>query len=278
MSATAYHRPKTVAEALELLAADEGARPLAGGASMVAMMNARLLTPSAVVSLRGIESLAGSGTDADGRLRIGAMTRHYQTAENAKLTGTLAVVRAAAGSIANPVVRNMGTMGGSISLADPAADYPPALVAAGATVEVTGRTGARLVDAKDFFVDWYATALEPGELVTAILLPPARPGVGLYHKLALVSGDFAIVSVAYSAGKDGRVSVAIGGCGPHPVASDEANGLLARGEVQKAGELLAAAADPVDDVRGSAEYRRLVIPRLLARVAREAAQKLKELR
>src|SRR5688572_22673013 len=163
---------------------------------MVAMMNARLITPSSVVSLRDIKELSGITALADGGIRIGAMTRHHQTADEERLSGTLACVREAARSIANPVVRNMGTMGGSISLADPAADYSPALVAAKATIEITGRAGKRLVAASDFFVDWYTTALEPGELVTAILLPPAKAGSGSYQKLAVVAGDFAIASVA----------------------------------------------------------------------------------
>jgi carbon-monoxide dehydrogenase medium subunit len=250
MSSVAFHRPSTIAEAVKLLAADEGARPLAGGASMVAMMNARLISPTAIVSLRDVGEMRGITVAADGGIRIGAMTRHFETAEETRLSGTLACVRAAAGNIANPPVRNMGTMGGSISLADPAADYPPALVAAGATIE--------------FFVDWYTTALQPAELVTAILLPAPRPGTGSYKKLALVAGDFAIVSIALSA-----YSVAVGGCGPRPIAADEANRLLSQGNVDAAGELLAKLADPVDDVRATAAYRRLVIPRLLKQTVKE---------
>jgi carbon-monoxide dehydrogenase medium subunit len=264
MSSVAFHRPSTIAEAVKLLAADEGARPLAGGASMVAMMNARLISPSAIVSLRDVGELRGITVAADGGIRIGAMTRHFETAEETRLSGTLACVRAAAGNIANPPVRNMGTMGGSISLADPAADYPPALVAAGATIEIIGPGGKRLVAARDFFVDWYTTALQPAELVTAILLPAPRPGTGSYKKLALVAGDFAIVSIALSA-----YSVAVGGCGPRPIAADEANRLLSQGNVDAAGELLAKLADPVDDVRATAAYRRLVIPRLLKQTVKE---------
>ncbi len=275
MSAVAFHRPKSVAEALALLR-DEGARPLAGGASMVAMMNARLVTPSAVVSLRDVAGMRGISVEPGEGLRIGAMTRHYETADDDRLVGTLGCVRAAARSIANPPVRNMGTMGGSISLADPAADYPPALVAAGATIEIAGRSSVRRVAAKDFFVDWYATALDPGELVTAIHLPPARPGRAAYYKLALVAGDFAIASVAISASEAGAVSIAVGGCGPRPVWSEEANTRLSgrlsdAAAVRTAGEILAGLADPVDDVRASAEYRRIVIPRLLERAVRELA-------
>ena len=276
MTTRALVRPRTVAEALALLDGEEEARPLAGGASLVAMMNADLLSPSLLVSLRDIAELKGISPAPGGGLRIGAMTRHYETAAAADLCGTLAVLRAAAGRIANPPVRNMGTMGGSISLADPGADYPAALVALGARIEIASPAGTRLLPARDFFVDWYTTALKPGELVTAVLLPAPAGGIGLYHKLARVAGDFATVSVALTAAPSGAVTLAIGGCGPFPIADAAADRELSGrlgdpAAARRAGEILAALADPVDDVRASADYRRLVIPRMVARIAGEAA-------
>lgn len=278
MSVAGYHRPATVEDAARLLAETEGARCLSGGATLVAMMNANLAEPKAIVSLAGISELAGIADLTDGGLRIGAMTRHRATAEDARLTGTLAVLRDAARQIANPVVRNMGTIGGSIAFADPAADYPPALVAAKAEVEIANAAGRRRVAAQDFFVDWYTTACGPGELVTAVYLPPPRKGAGVYKKLARVSGDFAIASVALAVATEARgvsVRVAIGGCGPKPIRADEVDAMLAAkfgdsATAAQAGERLAAAADPVDDVRASADYRRLVIPRLLAAAMAEA--------
>ena len=278
MGVQGYHRPATVDEAARLLAGTEGARCLAGGATLVAMMNASLAEPKAIVSLSGIAELRGIAPAPGGGVRIGAMTRHRETAEETSLTGTLAVLRHAARQIANPVVRNMGTIGGSIAFADPAADYPPALVAAGAGVEIAGPAGRRLVTAAEFFVGWYETALRPGELVTAVILPPARPGVGLYTKFARVTGDFAVASVALSvANEAGRrnARAAIGGCGPKPVRLDAADALLSSrfgdaGAAAEAGRLLAAACDPVDDVRGSAEYRRLIVPRLVAQTVADA--------
>lgn len=268
------HQPRSIGEALSFLA-DENARPLAGGASLVAMMNARLVTPQALVSLRHIPELTGIG-EVNGDLRVGAMTSHRETAADARFAGTLALVRAAAGKIANPVIRNMGTMGGSISLADPGADYPTALVAVGAIIEIASPSTTRRVPARDFFLDWYTTALAPGELVIAITLPAARTGVSVYHKLARVAGDFATVAVALSADLNGEISIAIGGCGPTPIASEEANAAL-RGRLgdeaaaQRAGSILAALADPIDDVRASADYRRMVIPRMVVRAAIEAS-------
>jgi carbon-monoxide dehydrogenase medium subunit len=210
------------------------------------------------------------------------MTRHRETAEDARLTGTLAVLRDAARQIANPPVRNMGTIGGSIAFADPAADYPPALVAANAEIEVAGRSGRRRIPAEAFFVDWYTTALASGELVTAVYLPPARPGAGLYRKLARVSGDFAIASVALAVTRGDRgfaARIAIGGCGPKPIRAHEVDAMVSvnfgeTATATAAGAKLAAASDPVDDVRASADYRRLVIPRLVSATLAEARAQL----
>ena len=275
MSLTGYHRPATVDEAIALLAADAEARPIAGGATLVAMLNARVIEPPALVSLAGIAELQGLSPMTDGGVRIGAFTRHRDTAASALLIGTLAVLRDAAGQIANATVRNMGTIGGSIAFADPGLDYPPALLASGAEIEISGPGGRRRVPAREFFVDWYTTALQPGEIVCAVHLPPADArGVGLYVKHARVAGDYATASVAICLRDDGRVAVAVGGCGPAPLADAAADAALsARRDataIARAGELLQGIADPLDDVRGSAEYRRALIPRLLQRAVREA--------
>jgi carbon-monoxide dehydrogenase medium subunit len=275
MALTGYHRPATVDEAVALLAADAEAKPIAGGATLVAMLNARVIEPPALVSLSGIAELQGLSAAAGGGVRIGAFTRHRDTAASPRLVGTLAVVRDAAGQIANATVRNMGTIGGSIAFADPGLDYPPALVAAGAEVEIAGPDGRRRVPAAEFFIDWYTTALQPGEIVIAVHLPPADTrGTGLYVKHARVAGDYATASVALCRSADGAVSVAVGGCGPAPLASAEANALLSAdtgdAAIARAGALLQALADPLDDVRGSADYRRTLIPRLLQRALRQA--------
>ena len=268
-----FFRPGTVGEAVALLSQDPEAKAMAGGATLVAMINARVLEPAALVSLARIEEIRGISTLADGRVRIGAFARHRESAESALLAGTAAVVRHAASQIANATVRNMGTIGGSIAFADPGLDYPPALVAAGAQVEIASVSGRRTVAARAFFVDWYTTALEPGELVTAVLLPkPGKGGAGVYIKHARVAGDYATASVAACLHPDGRLSVAVGACGPTPLADDEANRLLSADRsdatVARAGALLENLADPLDDVRGTSRYRRLLIPRLLLRAVR----------
>ena len=272
------YRPATLAEAVALLAQDADAKPISGGATLVAMMNARVVEPKALVSLAGIAELQGIAAAPDGGVRIGAFTRHRETAASALLVHGNAVVRSAAGQIANATVRNMGTIGGSIAFADPGLDYPPALVAAGARVEIASAAGRRTVTAREFFVDWYVTALQPGEIVSAVLLPAVRGGAGVYVKHARVAGDYATASVAASLAADGRMSVAVGACGPTPLASDEVNAQLSKDRsdaaIARAAEALQALADPLDDVRGSADYRRRLIPGLLKRAVRtvEAAR------
>ncbi len=175
------YRPRTVDEAVGLLSQDADARLLAGGATLVAMMNARVAEPQALVSLADVEEIKGIAVLPDGRIRIGAFTRHRETAASPLLIGVTAVVRHAASQIANATVRNMGTIGGAIAFADPGLDYPPALVAVGAQVEIASQEGRRRVDAKDFFVDWYTTALQPTEMVTAVILPMASSAMPRRH-------------------------------------------------------------------------------------------------
>lgn len=268
-----FYRPQTVEEAVRLLQSDPDAKPISGGATLVAMLNARVIEPQALVSLAQIAEIQGISVLPDGRIRIGAFTRHRQTAECELELGELAVVRHAASQIANSTVRNMGTIGGSISFADPGLDYPPALVAAGAAIEIASGSGRRTVPAEEFFVDWYTTVLEPGELVTAVLLPKPDGGHGLYLKHCRVAGDYAIASIAIALRGSGRMRVAVGGCGPTPLHDAQADEILTRDRsdaaVARAGAVLEQKADPLDDVRGTSEYRRRLIARLLVRAVRE---------
>jgi aerobic carbon-monoxide dehydrogenase medium subunit len=267
-------KPDSLSEALDLLATVKNAKLLAGGASLIAMINARILEPAALVSLEKIRELKGVRTLPSGEVVIGASVRHRDIAVEARLSGTLAVVSDAAGQIANATIRNMGTIGGAIAHADPALDFPPALIAAEAVIEVASATDRRRISVAEFFVDWYTTALKPGEIVVAVHLPKAKPGVGIYLKHKRVAGDFAIVSVAVSLARTGEAHVAVGGCGPTPLVSAEADQVLSSAisdaALAQAGQLLSALADPIDDVRGSAEYRLMLIPRMLRRAMLDA--------
>ncbi len=270
-----YHEPVTLEEAAALLAADEDARPLAGGATLVAMMNAELVEPTALVSLRRIAALDGIATAGDGTVTIGAMTTHHALANTEALDGGQVIVRRAARVIGHPAIRNMGTIGGAIAHADPAADYPAALVAAGATIEAFGPGGTRDIGADDFFVDFLETSLEPGELVSAVRLPASPQGAtSAYEKFARVDGDFATLSVAVVAAMDAdtcsHIRVALGSAGPTPVRADAADAALVGtalddDAITAAAAILIEASDPLDDVRGSSEYRMMLVPELLKR-------------
>jgi aerobic carbon-monoxide dehydrogenase medium subunit len=273
-SSPALFRPRTLAEALELLASTVDARPLSGGASLVAMMNAGLVSPAALVSLTRIAELSGIRIAADGNITIGAATRHNTIADDRRLGGTASVLAQAATQIAGTAVRNMGTIGGAVAHADPGLDFPPALFAVDAMVEIASRSERRRVSIREFFTDWYTTVLQSGEIVVSLEIPKPKPGVGLYLKHARVAGDFATVSVAVSLAHDGEVRVAVGGCGPTPLASTEADRVLSSDTsptaATRAGDLLASLANPVDDVRGTVEYRKLLIPRMLSRALNDA--------
>jgi carbon-monoxide dehydrogenase medium subunit len=270
-----FYRPASLPEAVSLLARNEGARCLAGGATLVAMLNANLLEPSALISLAELRELSGISALPDGSIKIGAMTRHAETASSTVLHGGQRVLSAAAQKIANAPVRNMGTIGGSLAFADPAADYLPALAVLDAAIEVTSPAGNRTINFTEYVVDWYTTALQPDEIITAVVIPPAPDGaVGVFEKLERTAGDFAIASVALilgsEKGKCRTARIAIGACAPGPVRRREAETLIEGSQfnetaVQECGRVLAEACDPVDDVRASADYRRLVIPRLVAK-------------
>ncbi|MCW5770665.1 MAG: xanthine dehydrogenase family protein subunit M [Rhodospirillaceae bacterium] len=269
------HWPETIGAALDLLAEADEARAISGGATLVAMMNAGLVAPQTLVFLRRIPALAGIERRAGGALVVGATTTHEAVETSTLFDPGQAIVRLAAATIAHPPIRAVGTIGGSVAHADPSSDYPAALVAADAEIVCLGRGGERRVPARDFFVDFFETALLPGEIVRAVVLPPAPAGAcAIYDKLARVEGDYATVSVAVVMAMEGEVCrharLAAGACGPVPVRSDEAEALLVGATIDdavadRAAAAMGEAADPVDDVRGSAGYRRRAMVRMMKR-------------
>jgi len=237
-----YVAPATLEEAYRALEMDE-ARCLAGGQSLVAMMNLGLVSPARLVSLRRIKALHGINQQADGSLRIGAMTTHAELAELNHASPASSLLAQAARVVAYPAVRAWGTIGGSVAHADPAADYPVVLLAAEAMIEIGSAAVTRRVAASDFFRGLFETALKQGEIVTAILLPPGPVSHTHHDKLSLVAGDFAILSVA-AIGK----RVAVGGYGTQPLLIEEIG-----------------KTEPANDHRASAAYRRRVLPELIRR-------------
>ena len=269
-----YLEPETIDEAIAALASADDTRCLAGGATLVAMLNAELVDPEVLVGLRRIHALRGIHRTADG-IRIGAMTTHNEIAADDRLVGALAMVRSAAGQIAHDAIRYVGTIGGSIAHADPSADWPAAITAADASIEMASSSGTRSLGVDEFFLGYLQTAAQPGEIVTAVNIPSGPDNArGYYMKFSRVDGDYATVSIALVLAMKGTrcdyIRFAAGACGPRPLrvaaAEDRLLGTeLTAEDIAAAGELLAAEADPVTDVRGSAEYRRLLIPRLLKR-------------
>jgi aerobic carbon-monoxide dehydrogenase medium subunit len=288
MRVPSIHHPNSVQEVVALLAANPDAKCLAGGATLVAMMNANLLDISDLISLRDVAGLKGISHEQDGSVRIGAMTRHHDIANSGVFSAGQTLVREAASRIGHPAIRNMGTIGGSIAHADPAADFPTAITAADAIIEIAGRNGNRELKANDFFVDYLTTALESDEIVTAVRLPPSPPGsVSTYEKFCRVEGDFATVCVGLLLTMDGRLCntlrLAVGACGPKPIRVLEAEKRLIgtsleEKDITAACELLVSACDPVGDVRGSAEYRLWLVPVLVERALDRALERLRDAR
>src|SRR3989441_281252 len=201
----AYARPASVAEALALLAEHKDeARVLAGGLSLVPMLNFRVAAPKVLVDINRIAGLSGIKV-AKNHIRIGALTRHVELERSADVARHLPLIASAMPHIAHPAIRNRGTFGGSCALADPAAELPACALALGATFVVAGRKGERRVAAQDFFRGLYATALKAGELLVAAEFPLPKPGyASAFGELARRHGDYAMVGVAAHGSTQGK--------------------------------------------------------------------------
>jgi len=225
----AYARPASVAEALALLDKHkDDARVLAGGQSLVPMLNFRVAAPKVLVDINRIAALSGIKVTKS-HVRVGALTRHVELERSPEIAKHLPLVAAAVPHIAHPAIRNRGTFGGSCALADPAAELPACALALGATFVVAGKKGERRVAAADFFRGLYATALKPGELLVAAEFPLLKPGDrSAFGELARRHGDYAMVGVAVHRSK--KVRAAFFGVGDRPevVEADTADGVLSK--------------------------------------------------
>ncbi len=260
---TTYHRPGSLEEALDLLAADEDARPLAGGHSLLPAMKLRLATPGALVDIARIPGLDGIAVE-DGQLVVGALATHATVATSETVRSACPVLAEAAGLIGDVQVRNRGTIGGSIAHADPGADYPTVLTALGATIVATGKGGPRDIVADDCFTGIFATALEPGELVTSIRVPVTAAGTGsAYLKHKHPASGYAVVGVATVVGLSGGACsdarIAVGGVTGAPARATTAEQALtgqgADAIDAAAGKVADSLGDALGDVYASGEYR-----------------------
>ncbi|MGH7400469.1 MAG: FAD binding domain-containing protein, partial [Candidatus Rokuibacteriota bacterium] len=191
-----YARAGSLAEATALLAAGpDDTKLLAGGQSLVPLLNMRLVRPAVLVDLNGLRELEGIAPTPDGGLRIGALARHAELMTSSGVRERAPLLAEAARHVGHAAIRNQGTLGGSVAHADPAAELPAALVALDARLNVTGRGGTRVIAAADFFRGLLATALAPDEILTAVDVPAQPPGWG-FAEIARRPGDFALAGVA----------------------------------------------------------------------------------
>ena len=262
----------------------EDARPLAGGHSLIPMMKLRLAAPSHLVDLGGIGELRGIRADG-GDIVIGAMTTQHELIADATLAGKLPILRETALVIADPQVRYVGTLGGNVANGDPGNDMPAVMLCLGATYQVAGKGGERKIAARDFYEGAYLTALEPGEMVTAVRIPVPPAGHGAaYEKLKRKIGDYATAAAAViltqSQGRIATCSIGLTNVAETPLWAEAAakivvGSTLDAATVKQAAVAAEAIASPASDNRGPAQYRKkmagVMVARALARAKSRAA-------
>jgi len=280
-----YTRPKTVAEAVTLLGENPEAKILAGGHSLIPLMRFRLAEPSMLIDINQLEELRYI-REGDSWLEIGAMTREAAVESSEVVVTRYPLLVDTARVVADPLVRNMATLGGNVAHADPANDHPATMLAYGAEMVITGASGERSVAAADFFVDAFTTALEPSEILTAIRIPRAKDGDGgAYFKLERKVGDFATAAVAAqvclsSDGVTQSAGIGLTNVGLTPIYATAASesligSALTDEKIQGAAKLASEAAEPIADHRGSEDYKRHLVATFTTRAlktARERAQ------
>jgi aerobic carbon-monoxide dehydrogenase medium subunit len=279
-----YHAPTSLGEATALLARlGEDAKVLSGGQSLIPLMKLRLASPPHVVDINGIPDLAGI-READGVLRIGALTRESDLEASELVRTRYPLLHETTKVIADPIVRNLATVGGNLAHADPANDHPATMLALGAEVVATGPRGERRIPIASFFTGPFATALDPGEILVEIRVPVPTPrSGGAYVKMERKVGDFATAAVAVQLTLSGsgtceQVGIGLTNVGLTPIRATAAESAL-KGKrpddaaIAAAAKLAAAAAQPTEDLRGSVEYKRDLVRVLTARALRRALQR-----
>jgi carbon-monoxide dehydrogenase medium subunit len=268
----AYARARSVAQAVELLAQDD-ARLLAGGQSLIATLNMRLSHPALLVDINGIGGIGGIARK-NGHIEIGALVRHVQAERSPDIARHAPLIALAMPHIGHPAIRNRGTIGGSIAFADPAAELPACLLALGGELDIAGPQGQRTVAADGFFKGLFETALTPRDVLTAIRVPAAdtETRVG-FAEFARRHGDYAMVGLAACARGSGKslsdVRLAYFGVGSTPVRARNAEAALANGDVDAAVGAVAQDLKPADDVQASAAVKVHLAGVLLRRVAKQ---------
>ncbi len=279
-----YHAPTSIIEASALLARlGEDAKILSGGQSLIPLMKLRLANPHHLVDINGIPGLSFI-READGFLRIGALTRESDLEESELIRTRYPLIHDTSQVIADPVVRNLATIGGNLAHADPANDHPATMLAAGAEIVAAGRGGERRLPIESFFTGPFATALKADEILTEIRVPvPAAKSAGAYLKVERKVGDFATAAVAVQitlAANDvcSRIGIGLTNVGLTPIKAGKAEGAL-RGQrlddkaIKEAARLAADAAQPAADLRGPVEYKKDLVRVLTVRALHRALER-----
>jgi aerobic carbon-monoxide dehydrogenase medium subunit len=275
-----YARPETVEDAIALLAENDGARPLAGGQTLVNVMKARAASPEVLVDLGRLDELRTIRFGADGMLELGAMATYAQLISSSEVEVARPILGEVAATIADVQVRNRGTIGGNVCVNDPTNHLPPLLVALDARFTIQSQGGERTVAAEEFFQGVYLTAVGEGELLTKISVPPATSGTGDgFAAMTIGRHGTCIVDAAATVTEDG-VRVVLGCVAPTPARVTEMEERLAGSDLSEESVRAAAAGvgatlDPPSDVHGSADYRRALAETLAARAVLQAAARRK---
>lgn len=281
-----YFSPRTLEEAIGLLQKlGPDAKLLSGGQSLIPMMKLRMVSPQHIVDINRIPNLDYI-SEIDGQLKIGALAREHQLETSDVISQKLPILADTAKFIADPLVRSQATVCGNLAHGDPANDHPATMLALGAKVVATGPKGPREIPIEDFFTSLFTTALEPEEILTEIRipLPPANSG-GTYLKLERKVGDFATAGVAAQltlddAGNCQRAGVGLTNVGLTPIKATKTEAFLTgktldQATINEAAEIAASESQPMDDIRGSADYKRDLVRVLTARALSRALERAK---
>jgi len=281
-----YFSPKSLSEAVSLLqkhGAD--AKILAGGQSLIPLMKLRMAAPTHLIDINGVADLSYI-RESDGHLTIGALTRECDLEASDLVKSKYQIIADTAAVIADPLVRNMATVGGNLAHADPANDHPATMLALGSEIVAQGPKGKRTIPLSSFFTGLFTTALNADEILTELRIPtpPARSG-GAYLKVERKVGDFAAAAVAVQITLDGsgnisRAGIGLTNVGQVPIKATRAEKALIgkpadEKTIQEASRVASTEAEPVDDLRGSAEYKRSLVRVLTARALRVAISRAK---
>jgi aerobic carbon-monoxide dehydrogenase medium subunit len=279
-----YHAPSTLGEATALLTKlGDAAKVLSGGQSLIPLMKLRLANPAHLVDINGIPGLSGI-RESDGVLRIGALTRESELEESQIVRSRYPLLHDTSKVIADPLVRNLATVGGNLAHGDPANDHPATMLALGAEIVAVGPKGERRVPIASFFTGPFETSLRLDEILTEIRIPsPAARSGGAYLKLERKVGDFATAAVAVQVtlGANGAcesVGIGLTNVGLTPIKATKAEASLKgvtpdEAAIKRAAALAAEAAEPSEDLRGSVEYKKDLVRILTARALRQAVER-----